>query len=103
MRLAYIGSINDEILTKSELALKFIEFLKNSYCNAIKDRYNITTELEACESYEILKQIAQVRLCLLKGNEPDVDKAANLLFDDFRCGRLGRITLEDVPPDGQEG
>ena len=77
--------------------MKDIDFLKNSYCNAIKDRYNITIDIQNCDSFSILKEIAVVRLCLLKGNEPDYDKASNILFDDFRSGRLGRITLEDVP------
>ena len=91
MRLAYIGSINDEILTKSELALNFIEFLKNNYCNALADRYNIDSDRQ---SYEILSEIAVVRKCLLKGSEPDLDKASNILFEDFRSGKLGRISLE---------
>lgn len=91
MKLAYIGSINDEIITKSELALSFIDFLENNYCNALKDRYNIDSE---GKNYEILSDIALVRKCLLKGSEPDLDKAANLLFEDFRSGKLGRISLE---------
>lgn len=97
LRLAYIGSINDEILTKSELALKFIDFLKINYCNALTDRYNIDIDIQNSENFEILKQIAVARLCLLKGNEPDLDKAAAILFDDFRSGRLGRMTLEEIP------
>ncbi|MGN0152279.1 MAG: ribosome biogenesis GTPase YlqF [Wujia sp.] len=90
-RLAFIGSINDEIVQKSELALCFIEFLKNNYCNALEDRYNIDMKKE---NYMILEDIALQRKCLVKGNQPDTDKAANILFDDFRSGRLGRITLE---------
>lgn len=92
LRLAYIGSINDDIVTKSELALGFIEFLQNNYCNALTDRYNIDIETE--KAHEILERIATERKCLLKGGQPDIDKAANLLFEDFRSGRLGNITLE---------
>ncbi len=91
MRLAYIGSINDEIISKSELAVSLIDFLKNNYCNALSDRYNIE---ENKAGYDILTDIAVERKCVLKGNEPDVYKAANILLDDFRDGRLGRITLE---------
>ena len=94
IRLAFVGSINDEILAKSELALKFIQFLKNNYCNALKDRYNIDVDSENSKDFEILAEIAKARLCLLKGNEPDLDKAANILLDDFRSGRLGKMTLE---------
>ncbi len=91
IRLAYIGSINDDIIAKRELAYGFIEFLKNNYCNALADRYNINIEKAP---HEILESIANERQCLLKGNQPDMDKAAGILFDDFRSGRLGRITLE---------
>lgn len=91
LRLAYIGSINDDIIQKSELALNLIDFLKNNYCNALKERYNINSEKI---NYEILNDIAMERNCLAKKNEPDIDKAASVLFDDFRSGRLGRISLE---------
>ena len=91
LRLAYIGSINDNIIDKSEMALSFIEFLKNNYCNALKERYNIECDNK---NYEILADIAIVRKCLSKGNEPDLDKASNILFDDFRSGKLGKISLE---------
>lgn len=91
LRLAYIGSINDNIIVKSEMALSFIEFLKNNYCNAFEERYNIECDKE---SHEILADIAIVRKCLLKGSEPDLDKAAGILFEDFRSGKLGRISLE---------
>ncbi len=90
-KLAYIGSINDEIIEKTELSLFFIEFLKNNYCNVIFERYNINEDLSA---FDILSEIAITRKCLLKGNEPDLNKASNILFDDFRSGKLGNISLE---------
>lgn len=90
IRLACIGSINDDIITKSEIAVKLIEFLQNNYCNALKDRYNISKD----DKYEILKEIAISRNCLLKGNEYNLDKAAAILIEDFRSGKLGRISLE---------
>ena len=89
--LAFIGSINDDILNKSELAIKFIDFLKNNYCNNLVERYNINVD---DESHKILSDIAIIRKCLKKGEEPDIDKAANILFEDFRSGKLGRISLE---------
>lgn len=91
LRISYIGSINDDILTKSEIALSLIDFLKNNYCNTLTERYNIDVDKN---NYEILSDIALIRKCLKKGNEPDLDKAANILLDDFRSGRLGRISLE---------
>ncbi len=92
LRLSYIGSINDDILTKSEIALSLIDYLKKNYCNTLKDRYNIDIEKE---NFEILSDIAVIRKCIKKGNEADTDKAANLILDDFRSGKLGKITLEE--------
>ena len=68
-----------------------IGYLKNNYCNTLADRYNINIDKE---NFEILSDIAIIRKCLKKGNEPDLDKAANLLLEDFRSGKLGRISLE---------
>ena len=65
--------------------------MKDHYPNALPERYD--TE-EKAEAAEILSQIAKNRGCLVKGGEPDFEKAARLLIDDFRSGRLGRITLE---------
>ncbi len=91
LMLGFIGSINDDILTKSEIAVHLIDFLKNNYCNTLSGRYNIDIEKN---SYEILTDIALQRKCIKKGNEPDIDKSANILLEDFRSGKLGRISLE---------
>lgn len=92
LHLAFIGSINDEIIDKEELAVEFIHRMQERYPKNLAERYGIETE--GVDAYEILKRIAKVRGCLLKGNEFDTKKAANLLMDDFRSGKLGRITLE---------
>lgn len=90
MRLAFIGSINDEILNKEELAMELLKFLMKNYGSILKERYQI----EGTDTLKALEQIAVIRGCLAKGNELDLKKAANILFDDFRSGKLGRITLE---------
>ena len=90
-RLAWIGSINDDILEKTGLAADLITFLQKNSCNLLQDRYTITEGMSAVEA---LMQIAEVRKCIKKGNEPDIDKAAICLLDDLRSGRLGRVTLE---------
>ena len=90
-RLALIGSINDEILHVDELAVALIRNLKNSYLDLLEKRYNITIDEDA---YDTLKKIAIARKCLQKGELPDVDRASSMLLEDFRSGKLGRITLE---------
>ncbi|MBE5878350.1 MAG: ribosome biogenesis GTPase YlqF [Lachnospiraceae bacterium] len=90
--LALIGSINDDVLQMEELALELIVILKQFYPQFLIQRYEIA-DLEK-EPLEILKEIATVRKCFLKGEELDYRKAAALLMDDFRSGRIGKITLE---------
>ena len=90
IRLACIGSVNDDILDRTELALELIKFLCERYPENLRERYEMDTE----HPEEGLAQIARFRACLLKGGELDYEKAAKLFFDDFRGGRLGRITLE---------
>lgn len=92
IRLALIGSINDEILNKDELALELIRFLMKQYPGILKEKYQ--TENLQTDAVEVLNQVARVRACLQKGGELDLAKAARLLIDDFRNGKLGRITLE---------
>lgn len=91
MRLAFLGSIKDEILNASELALELIQILARAYPGALWERYQVD---EGQPAPEVLSQIARNRNCLKRGEELDYDKAASLLLDDFRCGRLGKITLE---------
>ncbi len=96
--LAFIGSINDEILNRDELALELLKFLLKHYPEVIKERYQIEGE----EAVSVLSQIAKVRGCLMKGGEPDLSKAAAIVIEEFRSGKLGRITLEFVPEEEQK-
>lgn len=91
MRLAMIGSIRDEILNTDELALSLIRFLKNSYPGRLSERYRCEEEQEPLAVYE---EIARNRGCIQRGQELDYGKAGAMVIDDFRNGKLGRITLE---------
>ncbi|WP_075718680.1 ribosome biogenesis GTPase YlqF [Roseburia sp. 499] len=91
LRLALIGSIKDEILNIDELSLELIRIIQKNYPGILKARYEVEEEREAVE---VLEQIARNRNCVQKGNELDYSKAALLVIDEFRSGRLGKITLE---------
>ena len=91
LHLALIGSIKDEILNIDELSLELIKILKEYYPGILKERYDAAEE---AQPPEILMQIAENRNCIKKGNELDYSKAAALALDEFRSGRLGKITLE---------
>lgn len=133
-RLALVGSIRDEIINTSDLAMWLIGYLEQTYPRALKDRYQLSGQNDAVpepamdlsvsdggiiqdqknsgsgneivpslhadsqtqECLKILGEIALHRRCLKSGAEADLEKAAKLLIDDFRAGRLGNITLEKV-------
>ena len=83
--------MKDDILNTEELTLKLIEYLQEEYPGAIAGRYGISEE---DSPVSVLERIAGVRGCIRKGDDPDYARAAVLFLDDFRSGRLGRITLE---------
>lgn len=92
IHIGFIGSVNDEILLKEELALHLIDELMKKDPAILKSRFgNWEEELDAPK---ILEQIALVRKCIQKKEEPDYKKAADLLLDEFRSGKLGRLSME---------
>lgn len=92
LRLALIGSIKDEILNTDELAMELIGILLVKYPGVLSERYHLSGEEDAGK---VLMEIGENRNCRSKGNELDYSKAANLLLDEFRSGKIGRITLEE--------
>ena len=91
LKLAIIGSIKDELLNIEELSLELLGFLGDKYSGALNSRYEIE---ESPDRLHMLNEIAENRKCLKKGGELDYPKAAGLILDDFRSGKIGRITLE---------
>jgi len=89
--LAFIGSMNDEIIIMEELACDLIQELTALYPQALKERYGLE---QLGQSIDVLRGIAESRKCYAKGEELDLLKASNLLVDDFRSGKLGRVTME---------
>lgn len=99
IRLACVGSIKDDILNMEELALLLIDYLRTNYSGLLEKRYGISEE---GKGVDVLGEIAKARGCLKKGEELDYVKASGLLFDDFRGGKIGRITLEWVEQENDE-
>ena len=91
LKLAFIGSIKDEILQTEELAAELVTFMNKNYPGVLESKYNVE---EDADPYGMIARIAESRHCLVRGNELDTEKASVLLMDDFRNGRLGRLTLE---------
>ncbi|MBQ6538363.1 MAG: ribosome biogenesis GTPase YlqF [Eubacterium sp.] len=91
LNLALTGSIKDELIVYTDLALDLIEFLQDKYQGLIQDNYGFDPDPD---SVKILEQLADARGCIKSGGELDLDRAAFLLLDDFRNSRLGNISLE---------
>ncbi len=90
-RLAMIGSINDEILHADELAVAIIRYMQKEYPGLLEQRY----EIEQTEDvYEFMKAVCESRHCYKKGQEPDIERAAKMIIEDFRSGKSGKVTLE---------
>jgi len=98
--LAFIGSIKDEVIEKMELVLNLITELENNYEGLIASYYGFDncekTENKIDFAVKTLEAVAEKRALLKKGGETDTDKASKLILDDFKNGRLGKITLENV-------
>ncbi|MBO5610830.1 MAG: ribosome biogenesis GTPase YlqF [Eubacterium sp.] len=91
LSLAYIGSINDNILELTELATRLLVKIDELYPGIIYDKYEIG---HVDNNDELLYEIARYKKCIKKGGEEDIEKAAKLVLDDMRQGRLGKISLE---------
>ena len=92
-KLAFIGSVKDEILDSQEIAVRLLVVLQKNYPERLTERYKIT-DFEDLEPYELLELIGAKRGMLIKGGETDTERAAVMLLDEYRSGKLGKLTLD---------
>lgn len=93
LRLAFIGSVKDTILDIELIAARFLTIMNENYPERIKERYKLEFPQES-EEFERLEMLARKRGMLISGGEPDTERAAVMLLDEYRAGKLGRITLD---------
>lgn len=97
LNLAFLGSIKDQILDIEELATEFIGAVKSNYTKNICDRFKINPEeFQNLSDRECLGLIAKKRGMVVRGGEADNLRCAKMLIEEFRAGKLGKITLENV-------
>ena len=107
LNLAYTGTIKDDVLEKTEVAYHFLKYLIENDIDKLVKRYNLNKEeiLDSLESgyrpeneiiYEVMLKIGKMRGAVVSGGNIDDLKTANIILEDFRSGKLGRITLEKV-------
>ena len=97
LKLAFTGAINDDILDPENMAIAFINHMISRNPDCLRNRYQITFDTIE-EPHVILEKIAMARGFKKKGDEPDLERAGKILMDEYRGGKLGRLTLE-LPED----
>lgn len=93
VNLAYTGAIRDEIMEIELLAYSLLEYLRDNYRQNLCERYKLD-DIEGLAGHEILELIGRKRGCVISGGEIDTERAANILVDELRGCKIGKITLE---------
>ena len=111
LNLAYTGSIKDEILPQTEIAYQLLKYMLENYKNNVSERYIISAEHidevlnqsqpENYNIYEIMQEIGKKRGAIVSGGQVDDEKVARIILDDFRSGKLGKITIERLDVRGE--
>ena len=92
-KLAFIGSVKDEILDSETLAVRLLEVMKNNYPERLVERYRVN-DFQDKEAWELLEMIGKKRGMMIKGGEIDTERVSVMLLDEYRGGKLGAISLE---------
>ena len=106
LNLSYTGTIKDDILPQTEIAYQLLKLLLENYKENIVERYKISSdyienilsrpEPENINIYEIMQEIGRKRGCIISGGEVDDEKTSKIILEDFRSGKIGKLTLEKV-------
>ena len=106
LNLAFTGTIKDDVLEQTEIAYQLLKFLLENYRQNVIERYKMTLDYiertlsqnkpENFNIYEIMQEIGRRRGAIISGSRIDDKKTAKIILDDFRSGRLGRITIERI-------
>ncbi len=92
-KLAFTGTIKDQVIDIEDLACKLISLLRKDYPDIISSRYGISLS-ENDSDYDLLIKIAFEKSLIMRGNEPDTERTAKMILTEYRSGKLGRMTLE---------
>ncbi len=93
-RIAFTGGIKDEIMDVEELAFYLVGFLRNNYPEMLAERFKLDEETEILDDFELLEYIGKKRGCIVSGGRVDTIRTSNLILDEFRAAKIGKITLE---------
>ncbi len=107
LNLAFTGTIKDDILERTEIAYYLVKFLIENYRQNLCERYKLDEKYiqetlnqdqpENSNIYEIMLEIGRKRGCIMSGGNIDEEKTARIILDEFKNGKLGKITIEKCP------
>ena len=100
-KLAFVGSIRDEILDVEDLAVRLVALLQKDYPQLLEGRYGVKAD-DQPDAYGLLQEIARRRGMLVSGGEADTLRCSVMLLDEFRGGKMGRVTLETPPASSEK-
>lgn len=100
-RLAFTGAVKDDVLDIELLAARLLQYLADGYEERLKERYKLTESLQGFDGFELLEMVGRKRGMLISGGEVNTERAAITVMDEYRSGKLGKITFE-LPPQAEE-
>ena len=103
-KLAFIGSVKNEVFDPETLVLRLIDVLASDYKTQFSQRYKLEKfDISQMENYEILELVGRKRGMLISGGEIDTLRAANMILDEYISGKFGKLTLERPAAKKSEG
>ena len=100
LKLAFTGAINDDIYDREQVTALLLEIMQRDYAARLIERFKFKGELPE-SGLDLLEAIGRKRGCLVKGGLVDLEKAQNIVLNEFRAGKLGLVTLDEVPAAGK--
>ena len=101
LKLAFTGAINDDIYDREKVTALLLGIMRRDYPERLAERFKLTGDVPE-DGLEILELIGRKRGCLVKGGVVDLEKAQNIVLNEFRAGKLGLVTLDEVPAEDGE-
>ena len=96
LKLAFTGAINDDIYDREQVTALLLAAMRRDYPERLVERFKFKGEMPT-DGLELLEAVGRKRGCLVKGGVVDLEKAQNIVLTEFRAGKLGLVTLDEVP------
>lgn len=96
MNLAFTGAVKDQVIDTYQLSISLLDFLRSNYPAGLISRFKLDESQLSLDGIELLNLIGKKRGMLISGGDIDLDRVTVMILDEFRAGKLGKITLEKL-------